>query len=458
MKKTIVVACLLSINVMGQYQSGFEHSVMSNYYESSFGDSSKQVLSSKIYYPGQYKDTVSTIAAGFNNDQLLYDKMCYDNSTYNLYDSRGSLKLSHFYSWLQYSCKFGNFGGFVGGIDFVNQDESELVGVNKIKDETEKFQGNGAVWYTPPQNPVFKGLSLTIKYAKNDEKDNYVENNNSISKHEDAEFVKNVNTNLNSLFRLTENLDLRLVGGMSTSKHEQREYSQSEIINYYYGNYGVRTPHIVKFEENEMRKTEYKGYNFSSSLIFGKRHEFALFGNINKYQFEYDNVKYNITSNQLPLSISNLDITSGHCMAGISYSSAKKFNYKKHSAYAGVNIYSGVNFFIENLAKNNWKEIIKEADKDQSLAFGAVVLPFTIDINLFNSEIYAVAKVVPSVYGSYHKNKKDDGNYKKQDIECAVDEYGLGLRGKLGDNFEFMLVPSIRSKVFLTGLEMQYHF
>ena len=42
-------------------------------------------------------------------------------------------------------------------------------------------------------------------------------------------------------------------------------------------------------------------------------------------------------------------------------------------------------------------------------------------------------------------------------IDLGLNELAFGLRGKVGKNVDFSLIPSIKSNSFVTGLEIRYN-
>lgn len=59
---------------------------------------------------------------------------------------------------------------------------------------------------------------------------------------------------------------------------------------------------------------------------------------------------------------------------------------------------------------------------------------------------------------TFQYSKGDSVFENSESIYFRVEEFGLGLKGKIGEKLEFALMPSIQSKVFLSGLEIRYLF
>lgn len=87
----------------------------------------------------------------------------------------------------------------------------------------------------------------------------------------------------------------------------------------------------------------------------------------------------------------------------------------------------------------------------------AIYVPVTIDLNVFNTPLYIVAKITPEIYSYVSKNYYSQ-NTTSNNVSASVYETAIGIKGKIGNQLECALIPSIKSNVFMAGMELKYNF
>ena len=133
----------------------------------------------------------------------------------------------------------------------------------------------------------------------------------------------------------------------------------------------------------------------------------------------------------------------------------KRLDYLKHNLYLGMNTGLGLTFSIKSDSYCNFADFPDKFESGNKYVSGYLSLPVVLDINLFNSSVFAVAKFVPQIYG-YYKPEFYKETFSYNGLNLSVSELSFGFRGKVGDRFEFSLIPSLQSSIFVTGLEIKY--
>ena len=113
-------------------------------------------------------------------------------------------------------------------------------------------------------------------------------------------------------------------------------------------------------------------------------------------------------------------------------------NYQKHRIYFGAHGNFDLTFPVESDSYLTFLEIPGKIQFENKFVTGTVKFPVTLDINLFGSTVGAIINISPSINGLWALSPTvtDPYNY----VKLSVSQLSLGLRGKVGDRFEFSII------------------
>lgn len=449
-KQTYFVA-LLSAAVLAQLpvnQSERDYTVMDRYYQGLYSAEGNLTVSQKVNYPGLFEDSISRTGIGF------FQSYFSDNESNN-----NRIDLQDFYSWSECKTSIGRLGGYLGNMNLkLNSEEM----VNDSKNQNGNV--SAAIWFTPANSHFFRGLSIATdglyKYFSSSGESNYINNNTIYSeKQENSDFYLQAF----SLFQLSEKLHLNLgLSGQKGSVNNKfdRKYTTTDYYDSYYSSYSQ----VFSFRETKTK--DYIG-NISLGLIFNKNFCITAGTQINSYNsktddsylihtysnysggYTYENMEESYNSRYLP--------GNGSLNFYLSSSIGKKMVYHKHKAYVGLNGHISAQLDVQDEGHISFSEVIKKVKKNQRYITGSLISPVTLEINLFNLPLYSIFQITPRLNLTFINSKIEGMKIEYRSFETDILETAFGIRGEIKDRFQFAIVPSFDSHVFVTGAELTYN-
>jgi hypothetical protein len=432
----VFVSALVSIVFSQPYQnSGFSgyFGVLDQYYgDILFRGNDQKLLSDKINYPGLIEDSTFSCGLGFFNPYSAY----YDQ---NGLAYQAPLTWSNLYGWNEWATEAGRLGAWIGGIDF--SDQKNNYGTEQT---SRSFEGTTAFWFSPYKASTFKGLSLVLNGYYNSDLSNTYSNDGSFYSYDTTKNTyKILNAAVSSIFKINDifNLKLFFAGGY-------RYNIQNSIYEYYYS-YPISTDYYPYYyseptTSTSLSQSEYKTNNLflRVGLIDKNDRQVNLGFSVDASNNTYSSYYYNAYG-------------SGDYSVFLNYSEGKRVQYLRHYAYFGVIAQTSLDFPVESNSYIGLSKVLQMARLSQRYWYGSLNFPVILDVNLFNTPLYAIVRVVPEISGSESKYPE---TYSNRYVGLSVSEVSLGLRGKIGDQLEFALVPSLKNDIFVSGLEIKYLF
>ena len=438
MRKIVLVAMTFCASVFSQQSSS--RTVLDSYYKDYLiFEDSQQVVSSKINYPGLLNDSLSTIDIGFlaGPDYYSADRELTVNNSENL-------QLDDLSGWGEKRGRFGKIGVWIGSLDFSHSESESYSSPIEKRFAT----GSSAFWFVPYHKSVLKGVSLSFGGEYNNSKQN---NSNSYNVNSSYKY-KTLDIGFNALFQCNERYQvaMHLVNSKSTNVLDYESFTNS-----YYSDYNSYYTSSI----NNKSSSKYQNYGLGITLLDSKRKQLTAYVNASLDNNTLTRGNYSYSG----YYGSNSNFGIGHVVASLVYSDTKVLKYLKHRAYVGINAVVTFDFPAVSESGLSFVNLLKNATKDKYSAEGNVQVPVTIDVNVFNTPLYLVAKITPAIKANtYHNNIGSsvgevhilNGN----SLGASVYETAIGFKGKIGDQLECALIPSIRSNVFVAGLELKYNF
>ncbi len=440
MQKVAAVIILFYYSVSSQQIYDFaSNTVLDNYYRGIlFAGDSTQTVSRKIYFPGLIKDTSSSIAAGY----LSASQGLKSFLNTNMAIPQSGLNWSDLYAWSEVNSGIGKIGGWIGNLS--GNDQSVESSNTSIQDYA---TGRCAVWFTPKNDRALRGISLVVDGAYGSSRSDYSSYSysstyyyNNFSYYKSSSTLKNkyVSIYANSLIKASTKYDL-LIGLYGVyNRGERSNYSSNYSNTYYYG--------VTQSESSATSDDKSVGGAFTAGIINqnGQQLNITVNGVTRNVNTNYTNA----SSNPYPYT--------GAIGVGVEGSQGKLLHYLKHSLFLGINI--GASESVPFIAQSNiaFSDLTHFERSNQREFNGFLKFPCIVDINLFKSDVYSILRFTPEIDGSISKLTQNDQMTKSRSVNLFAEELALGLRGKIGSQLEFSIIPSITSNVFMTGLEIKY--
>ena len=348
------------------------------------------------------------------------------------------LQWSDLYGWAELATNIGKFGGWIGGISA--EDEKNERDKNNAEIE-QSGTGRCAFWWNPNDIHSLTGISLQLdgQYRSNEIKR---ENSSSIST------TRTISTsssecfsgNIISLWKLNEKLFLNagLDAGYCTNEQNSSSY------------YSYRYSYYTSSSNSSSSKYDWKNRNvgFHAGIVTKKSRAISLIVNASTSNTEMEN------SNS---SYSFSDQNHGNLALFAEYADAKKLDYLKHSLKIGINCIAGTYFPIEAESYVSFSDIPKDLKKDERIIFGLLRTPVVFEINMFNKPIYSIIRLTPQLQAHHAKSQNNNSELENRCAKLDLDEIAIGVSGTIKDRIEFSLIPSLKSNIFATGLEIRYN-
>lgn len=458
MRKIFLVAMSFCVSVFSQISGN--RTVLDSYYSDYLVfEDSQQVVSSKINYPGLFNDSISTIDIGFVANPYYYS---FNFDTTYIANGGANLQLSDLNGWGEKRGRFGNVGGWIGHLYFVNSASN-----NSTKNEKRYYTGSSAFWFAPYYKSAFKGVSLTFggNYDKNSYYNSTEISSGNTSSSNNWRNYQGIDVGLNALFQCNERFQVavNLIADQSINVSDNRSTNVNTYTDYdYYSSYNYN--YIYRRDYNYSDTSKFQNCGLGVTILDNKKRRFSTNVNAsrnnristqNSYSFNNRN-DYNYYNNNYNSS-STYDTGNGDVTASLAYSDTKVFKYLKHRACFGISAFASFDFPVNSETYLSFKQLIKGVHSNQYLMHCFIDVPVTIDLNVFNTPLYIVAKITPQISSNISKNYYSQ-NTTSNNISASVYESAIGIKGKIGNQLECALIPSFKSNIFVAGMELKYNF
>jgi hypothetical protein len=367
-----------SVNRFGIMDSHF-HGIL-------FPEVYKNLVSTRANYPGLWSAESNTGAFGIVPDQLT------------------KYGWSGVYGWADADLDPGTAGLWLGNLNFERSDMDVYDGHFWTHSLQAKiFSLGGAFWGTPPNDAVFRGLSVVFDI------DNvYAYDGNVNSEHlERRRFF----INLTALIRLSENYSLR--AGINTYNLQAEDPFSFRVDNNRLYTDGI----FVGLIDRDLR-----------TLDFWAENSFAL---------------------------NNGDEKSDTVSLGLRYARGWALSYMTHILFLGFKAGAEASYISEigeETGSFQYMYYLKNLTDERRSVSMSAAMPVILDLNIYRS-IRCVISAVPQIIFR-HINTGEPQHI----FTLKISEPEISLRGGVGDKFDFVMKPTLDNEIFIAGLEVRYRF
>ena len=279
--------------------------------------------------------------------------------------------------------------------------------------ETRDFTLSGALWGTPFNNDVFRGASVGF-----DVDNEYAFNGNPYDGFTD---MKSVRLSLNALIRLSDSYHLR-VGLHTHNRHI--DYPSS------------------RFDDN--RKLFSDG--FAATLVDSK---------LRTLEFRAQNT----------FAMNHGDEKSDTVSIGLRHTQGMALSHRKHMLFLGLRADASVSFpSIINQEAGSFQYIhyLQNLTGAGRALRVSLTAPVIADIDLYRG-VRCMLSISPWIYYAHTSAREppQESHFyldPQHMFRIGMPTAELSFRGLAGDNFDFILKPSLASGVLISALEVRYRF
>jgi hypothetical protein len=406
-------AIMLLLFVTVSFSQTTSYSVLDQY----FGDllypgKDQNLVSDRVNYPGLERDSTTSVDLGFFNQT-------FSPPSWN-----------DLYAWGETKIASMEAGMWLGNLD---DGYSQNTGIGSSS-SGRYLSGGCAFWLFPIKETAFKGISLTMSGLSSSSSSSNTLVEGYYSNLETTRDSGNgVNATATSMFRLRRDLNFRLSASGAYNKYSYRGAIVSSSYGYVYGG------------EYETTDSNSENLGVSAGLVDSKDRQINVGCSLSTHNFSRSG---HIEDEQYD-SFSG----SGDLLTFVNMSMGKQFTYMRHHLYVGLNGAVGMDLPFTTNSQVSFSDFSRKLHASNRAAYGQVRSPVVLECNLFNSTVYALARIAPEIDGTYYDIT---GISTSKAVNFSVGEVSLGLRGKIGDRIEFALMPTLNSDIFCAGLEIKY--
>jgi len=420
MKKTILLTALSALPVLAQYGlSTTNYSIPDQYYGSILWlEETPRLISQKINYPGLVADSGALITAGVRD----LSSCCLD--------------VDKLYGCMEGNTRLGRIGTWIGNTTAYYRLDSEG---DFNAEEVKSVKGSWALWHHTRVAHGFKGFSLQIdgKYLRS--LDEQPPNTDMTYTEKSDQTNKDISIIGTSLFTINKGLWGR--AGFTKT----------------YGTSGRHDRNVYYISWNDSSYIDYYTYDTEQStriifggLITGKGQSLTLAVKANTENFTRHTERY----------AGNQEYGSGYTGLLFDISDGRTFTYLKHRLFLGIQGVVDITWpFESDDAHIEISDLLRNQHQSDMMLSGQLHLPVMAEIAIFKTDMYIIAAMTAKLYvvesslGNLEYNPVN-----RQRLYTVLAPSSIGLRGRIGQRLEFMLLPSFEAKMLTTGFELKYLF
>jgi hypothetical protein len=409
-------AIMLLLFVTVSFSQTTSYSVLDQY----FGDllypgKDQNLVSDRVNYPGLERDSTTSVDLGFFNQT-------FSPPSWN-----------DLYAWGETKIASVEAGMWLGNLD----DRYSQYAVIGSSSSYRYLSGGCAFWLFPIKETAFKGISLTMNGLSSGSlsSSNLVEGYYSHME-TSRDSSNGFSAAATSMFRLCRDLNFRLSASGAYDKYSYR-YREVNVNSEPAYVYGIESATTDSNSENlgvtaGLVDSKDRQINVGCSLSTLNLIRSGYFAADDQYDFSQG---------------------SGDLLTFVNMSMGKQFTYMRHHLYVGLYGAVVMDLPFTTNSQASFSDFSRKLRSGNRAAYGQVRSPVVLECNLFNSTVYALARIAPEIDGTYYNIT---GISTSKSVNFSVGEVSLGLRGKIGDRIEFALMPTLHSDIFCAGLEIKY--
>jgi hypothetical protein len=335
------------------------------------------------------------------------------------------------YAWGETKIASVEAGMWLGNLD---DGYSQYAGIGSSS-SGRYLSGGCAFWLFPVKETAFKGISLTMSGLSSGSSSSttLVDINSSLDLETTRDSGNGFDAAATSMFRLCRDLNFRLSASGAYNKYSYRGTTVYSSYGYVYAG------------EYETTDSNSENLGVSAGLVDSKDRQINVGCSLSTHNFRWSG---HIEDEQYD-SFSG----SGDLLTFVNMSMGKQFTYMRHHLYVGLYGAVGMDLPFTTNSQVSFSDFSRKLHTSNRAAYGQVRSPVVLECNLFNSTVYALARIAPEIDGTYYDIT---GISTSKSVSFSVGEVSLGLRGKIGDRIEFALMPTLNSDIFCAGLEIKY--
>jgi hypothetical protein len=447
MVRKVALAMVVAASVFSQSNFG---NIISDYYGGVLykGNIDRMMVINTIGYPGFFKDTSSQCGAAIRNTQLISDASILVNSertmTYKPFPYvdqfiepfHTGFSVSDVSAYSEFKTSMGRGGVLLSDLYGLS---NKTAGNTLYNGSHEATSAQGAFWVIPKKQSRLKGISLTINSQSKDTvfqrsqngADSYVEKSGW-----ESNYLEGVVT---SLFHLTPNQFLKI------------SFEKSQTSCEYNTGYNRKGESYNSFN-GDVWKFESSSFLLSCGLIKTNGNQATIGLAVRTNRSDYAALQ---NYGGFDLTNERVQNWGGKAVVFMSYSAGKTRSYLQNVLYYGFRVNVADTFLVPSGSEINSYDVLAKSRVSNQILGGCLSVPVVADINLFKSSHFFVLRLEPMLSGFYAK--KEPG-IKNRNLGVSINYLSLGLKGRFSDRLEYCVIPSIKTDVFFTGLELRYTF